>query len=66
MILGGCDRLSTGELVPRRSRSDSLNVEMLSMLARVSHLAPAEPLEPTTISFEPSGLDERGRMLISA
>ena len=46
MILGGCDRLATGELVPRRSDDDALNVEMLAMLAEAAGLDGDPPPEP--------------------
>lgn len=57
MILGGCDRLATGELVPRRSRRDALTLEMLSRLARAGRVAPGDPPVPATIRFEPARLD---------
>ena len=60
MIFGGCDRLVTGELVPRRSRRDARTVEMLSLLALAGGVAPAgrgEVVPPATIVFEPTELE---------
>jgi hypothetical protein len=60
VILGGCDRLVTGELVPRRSRREARTVEMLSLLALAGGVAPAGPdeaLPPATIVFEPTELE---------
>jgi hypothetical protein len=57
LILGGRDRLVTGELVPRRTRVEAQNLDTLARLVRVAELAaPAGPgpdPEPVTIGLEP-------------
>jgi 3-polyprenyl-4-hydroxybenzoate decarboxylase len=57
VILGGRDRLVTGELVPRRTRVEAQNLDTLARLVQAAALtAPPDPAwlcEPVTIALEP-------------
>ena len=62
LILGGRDRLVTGELVPRRTRVEAQNLDTLARLVRAAALtAPVDRPEPAprpvTIDLEPLRLD---------
>jgi hypothetical protein len=64
MILGGRDRLVTGELVPRRTGVEAQNLDTLARLARAADLeaptVPARPVDrtPVTIALEPWRFDD--------
>lgn len=57
MILGGLDRLPTGELVPRRTAAHARNVSTLSLLAQAGGVELGDPpWSPPWILFEPTEL----------